>query len=216
MVHQWVENGDIPTVNGRQNHPPLFEKKLKIGGVRRAQWWPDDMRCETAVAVNPLNAYEAYEGVGGKQKKEAWKQAFDDDWCTGTVDGWWWLFDDALTVSDLKTGRIVTFEAYEQQVMGYALGLARVLDYKGPVNLFIDWWPRYPVTSQPRRLGRVVEPDELLAFEKRLATLKDDIRRGRDNPASVVLNPSDQACMWCPSRSVCSDFARFSAYGKDD
>lgn len=202
MVHHWKETGEIIVPSGRSNLPPLFEKKLRESGVRREEYWPDALGIthESAIAIDPLRRYGLYEGPDTKEAKEAWKAAHDDDWCTGTVDGHWRLFD-GLTIEDLKTGRMVSFEDYECQVMSYGLGIARVLDYRGPVHLLLCHWSRYPVCNKPIRFGRVVEQDELLAFEKRLLRLRDDVRRITEARLTVGSH-----CLYCPAKGSCPEF----------
>lgn len=216
LVHHWKESGEIVAVNGRENLPPLFEKKLREGRVRREQWWPEDMVHELALAVDPLSAVVHF-AEGDRGAKEAWKAAQSDQYVTGSADGYAWMFD-RLWVDDLKTGRDVTFEQHEQQLKGYALGVARVLEYRGPVHATVTWWPRYPVVSQPQRFGRVIEQDELLAFERRLVTLRDEILRYREAKEKVVATEVHLAggpqCNWCPSRDECPSRAESEWYGE--
>lgn len=205
MVHHWKETGEVIVVNGRKNLAALFEKKLKLGGVKREQWWPMGMTHERAIAINPFTAYgQMLEG--SKEEKEAWKAAHDNNWATGTADGDYWMFD-VLAVDDLKTGRFVTEEEYIEQRRFYCLGISRLLEYRGPVHATLTWWPRYPVVSQPQRFGRVFEADELNYFEKRLAKLRDDVRRAREKRDSLILVPGEH-CTWCPSRNICDQFGR--------
>lgn len=202
MVHRWKATGEIITVNGRDNLPPLFRKKLDAGKVRREQWWPDDMEHEVSLAVNPFAAY-AENKTPDPDEQDAWKKAFGDDWCTGTGDGRGWMFD-TLYIDDLKTGRDVKFEDHIQQLRFYALASARVLDYRRPVNATITWWPRYPVVSQPERFGKTFEQDELLAFEKKLSELRDTILYLRDGgDVRKHLEPGEKQCLWCPARMNC-------------
>lgn len=200
MVHGWKETGQIEVVNGRKNLAKLFEKKLKLGGVKREQWWSSTMIHEVAMAVKPFEAYAELR-IGTKDEKEAWKAAFDDNWGTGTLDGYDWMFD-VLHIDDLKTGRFVDESMYIEQRRFYALGLSRLLDYRGPVNVTLTHWPRYPVLSQPMRFGRQLDQDELKHFEKRLAKLRDDVRRARDKKENLILTPGEH-CVFCPSRNVC-------------
>jgi hypothetical protein len=202
MTHGWKETGKIEVVNGRKNLVPLLEKKIKLTGVRREDWWPGGMVHELAMAVKPFESYAQYEGP--REEKEAWKAGLNDDWCTGTVDGFWWMFD-VLCVEDLKTGRAVTWEEYEEQQRFYCLGLSRLLDYRGPVHAVLNWWPRYPVLSLPQRFGRVIEQDELNNFEKRLVGLRDNIRRAREDKTRLRLTPGEAQCLWCPSRRKCPE-----------
>lgn len=203
MVHAWKETGEVVEVGGRKNHPALFRRKLERSGVKREVEWPESLgiKHELALAVDPLCEYRSYEG----DNKDAWKNAHNDRWLTGTADGYWLLFD-ALTVEDLKTGAMVDIEDYRYQLMAYALGVSRVIDYRRSINLVLNHWPRYPVMSRPKRTVRVVEPDELLAFEKRLIKLRDDIRRCREDVRNLILRPSEAACTWCPSRSFCPEY----------
>lgn len=201
MVHGWKETGNVEVVNGRKNLVPLFEKKLKLTGVRREQWWPEGMVHEMAMAVRPFETY-AQLVDGEKAEKEAWKAAFGEEWATGTLDGYQWMFD-VLWVDDLKTGRFVTLEQYIEQLRFYALGASRLLDYRGPVNVTLTHWPRYPVLNEPTRFGRVIEQDELNSFEKRLVGLRDDIRRAREDKTRLRLVGGEQ-CTFCPSRSRCT------------
>lgn len=207
MVHHWKETGEIITVNDRKNLPPLFEKKLRESGVRRDVWWPESLGIlhETAVAVAPFEEYRMSD-EGGRDEKDAWKKAHSDRFATGTCDGRWWMFD-TLTIEDLKTGREVTYEQHQGQVTGYALGVARALDYRGPVSLMICHWPRYPVVGVPRRFGKVVEQDELLAFEKRLSRLRDDVLRGREAAEKMRLRTGEH-CLYCPSKRYCPEWAK--------
>jgi hypothetical protein len=205
MVHHWKATGEIKTVNGRENLPPLFMKKLRESSVEREQWWPSTLTHEIAVAVNPLRQYAEYRGADG----DAWKRSFGADWCTGTVDGYDWLFDSVLWVDDLKTGKEAPIEDHIEQLRFYALGLARVIDYRGPVHLTVTHWPRYPVIGTPQRTGVVMEQDELLDFEKRLAALRDTILYLRDGGnVNDELNPGDKQCAWCPGRGGCPEYVK--------
>lgn len=211
MAHHWKETGEVVAVPGFEKLAPLFQRKLKVGGVRREEWWPEDMRHELALAVAPFEAYHLLED-GAKAEKEAWKAAHDDRYCTGTVDGDAYLFD-VLWIDDLKTGRMVTLEDHVEQVKFYALGVARVLDYRGPVHVTITHWPRYRTDNRPERLGRVVEQDELSAFEDRLARLRNDILRDREHAergdvTKIDLYPGEEQCLWCPSKRICPDVGR--------
>lgn len=211
MVHDWKETGLVRPVNGRTNLPPLFEKKLRLTGVQREQWWPPSMVHELAMAVNPFTSYQSLLD-GSKEEKEAWKAAFDDQWATGTLDGYDWMFD-VLWIDDLKTGKLVTEEQYIQQRRFYALGLSRLLDYRGPVNITLTWWPRYPVLQLPQRFGRVIEQDELRAFEKRIAKLRDDVLKARVDVKHLQLVPGEEQCVFCPSRNVCEQAVKRDYYG---
>lgn len=202
MAHEWKETGQVVVVNNRQNIAKLFEKKLREGRVNREQWWPKTMIHEVAMAVNPFQAYGEMR-EGDKAEKEAWKAAFGDDWCTGTLDGYDWMFD-VLWIDDLKTGRFVEEANYIEQRRFYALGLCRLLDYRGPVNITLTHWPRYPVLSQPNRFGRVIEQDEIRDFEKRLVKLRDDVRRAKEKREHMRL-VSGEHCTFCPSRKVCPE-----------
>ncbi len=204
MVHHWAETGEIHSP--RENLPPLFRKKLEQSGVRREQWWPEGMTHETALAVNPLREYRQ-KADGDRGAKEEWKAAFGDDWCTGTGDGHMQMFD-VLWLDDLKTGKNVTFQEYEQQLKFYALGLSRVLEYRGPVHATLTWWPRYPVVSQPSRFGRVIEQDELAVFEKQLVQLRDTILWARAGEIDIrdYLKPGEAQCLWCPARQGCPEY----------
>ncbi len=201
MVHHWKSCGEVKAVNKRENLVPLFHKKLKEGGVKREDWWPNHDQGffhEIATAVSPFKDYLWCPGGD----PEEWKKEQSDDYCTGTTDGYGWMFD-ALWVDDLKTGRWVTLEEHIQQLRFYALGIARRLDYRGPVHVTLTHWPRYKVDNKPLRFGRVVEQDELLAFEKDLARLRDEVLRGREKPELMKLVSGPQ-CLWCPSKNVCS------------
>ncbi len=200
MVHHWVETGEVVAINARTNLVPLFKKKLEVTGVRREQWWPHDAQHEVALAVKPFEAY-AEMVAGTKVEKEAWKASLGPEWATGTMDGRWWMFD-VLNVDDTKTGRWVSWEDYEEQQRFYALGTSRVLDYRGPVHATLTHWPRYPVDNRPERFGRVIEQDELLAFEKRLVGLRDGILRAREDREKLKLTAGDH-CVFCPARMNC-------------
>lgn len=203
MVHHWKATGEIIQVGDRENHPRLFRKKLDQGGVRREDWWPGDAEHEIGLAVDPFSRY-AENREGNREALEAWKAGFDDRWCTGTGDGCWWMFD-TLCVDDLKTGKNVKFEDHVEQLRFYALGTARVMDYRGPVHATITWWPRYPVLSQPQRFGRVIEQDELRWFEKRLSQLRDATQWARNGKIDIrdYLKPGEKQCTWCPARQKC-------------
>jgi hypothetical protein len=201
MTHEWKETGVIPVINGRKNLVPLLEKKIKLTGIDRERWWPKTMVHELAMAVSPFEDYKSLLD-GTKEQKEAWKVAFSERYCTGTLDGYDWMFD-VLWIDDLKTGKLVTEEDYVMQRKLYALGLSRLLDYRGPVNVTLTWWPRYPVLVDPIRFGRTVEQDELLAFEKRIAKLRDNVLRAKVDVKHLQLVPGEEQCSFCPSRHEC-------------
>lgn len=204
MVHGWKETGTIEVVNGRKNLVPLFEKKIRESGVRREEWWPATMTHEVALAVKPFQVYAEHRGT--REEKDAWKAGQSDEWATGTLDGFDWMFD-VLWVDDLKTGRFVSLEEYEEQLRFYALGASRVLGYSGPVNVTLTHWPRYPVIGKPQRFGRVIEQDELNWFEKRLVDLRDSILRAKEDRAKLELFAGEH-CTFCRSRSVCPEVGR--------
>jgi hypothetical protein len=204
MGHGWKETGRVEVVNGRKSLVPLMEKKIKLSGIKREQWWPETMRHEIALAVKPGEAYATYEGT--REEKEAWKAAQSDEWATGTLDGYDWMFD-VLWVDDLKTGRFVSLEEYQEQLRFYALGAARLLDYRGPVYVTLTHWPRYPVINEPSRFGRTIEQDELLAFEKRLSDLRDRILRARESKKIELV--AGEHCTFCRSKTVCPEVGRY-------
>lgn len=204
LVHHWKATGEIKQVNEWKNHPALFKRKLEKSGVKREDWWPvEDFFHEKAFALDPDGGVVAYDG----ERAEAWKAERDDRFCTGTCDGFGWMFD-TLWVDDLKTGRFVSLEEYKQQLRFYALCVVRLTAYRGDVNLTLTHWPRYPNHGQPVRMGMVIEQDDLKAFAKQLSRLRSEILRGRDKPELVTLNPSESACLWCPSRGVCPAYER--------
>lgn len=197
--HHWKETGEVVEVNGRKNLVPLWEKKIRESGVRREDWWPDSMTHELALGVKPFEAYAKM--VGTREEKDAWKAGLSDEWCSGSLDGFDWMFD-VLWVDDLKTGRFVTLEEHQEQMRFYALGASRVLDYRGPVHVTLTHFPRYPVVNKPVRMGRVIEQDELLWFEKRLVQLRDDILRAKEDRKKLQLVAGEH-CTFCRARHGC-------------
>lgn len=194
MAHHWKATGEIITVNGRENLPPLFEKKLRESGVRREDLWPD-MIHETAIAVNPHKEYL----VCNEGDRDAWKAEKDHNWLTGSCDHHWWMFGE-LYVGDLKTGKEATLEKHWYQLLGYTLGVARHYNYRGTCHVVVDHWPRYPVAGKVNRFGTTVSARQLDDFESRLARLQYDIWT-----RSVKLTAGDH-CLWCPSKNLCSAY----------
>lgn len=211
LNHHWKATGEIKQVNDWKNHPALFKRKLEKSGIKREHYWPDDFVHEIPLAIDPVAGVAV---TTDSEDPEAWKRGQDDRWCTGTADGYGWLFEKALWVDDLKTGRFATLEDYESQLLAYALGVSRLLNYRGQVYVTVTHLPRYPNHGLPTRVGRVVEQDELRDFEGRLAKLRTEILYAKknvrmDGPGghAMKLTAGDQ-CTWCPSRGVCPEFAK--------
>lgn len=195
MVHGWKATG---LIEGPGTLPALFIRKLEKTKIDRETWWPGYVTHEATVAINPLKDYKIKRGECAE-----WKASLDDEWCTGTVDTFWMQFDE-LYIEDLKTGRFATLEDYRYQILGYALGLSRALQYSGRVHMLITHWPRYPVIGMPSRFGRVIESAELRQFEIDLANLKQNIIA--DKKHGLLATVAGDHCTFCPSQHVCTDF----------
>lgn len=210
-MHHWKATGEIKQVGEWKNHPALFKRKLEKSGVKREHYWPESMRHEMAIAFDVVHSRVT--SAWGGDDLEKWKANFGDEFCTGTADGYDWMFD-RLWVDDLKTGRYAPLESHQEQLLFYGLGVARLLDYRGPVHITVTHWPRYPNHGLPTRVGRVVEQDELRDFEGRLAKLRTEILYAKknvrmDGPGghAMKLTAGDQ-CTWCNSRLICPEYAK--------
>lgn len=225
-VHHWAETGEIPVgPDGK-----LLTKKIITAGVRREVTWPPGGEHEVALAYNVLTRKAVrYEpprplpaGYDKKSHASAWKDAFDDEWVTGSLDyvgtllGAWW-------VDDLKTGYDGRWEKYQYQQLFYCL--AWTLWQYGEITegrSTITHWRKYPIERPPQRYGGVIEVDKLNAFMDKLSRLREQILelrvKGAENKGeevNSVLVLGDH-CRFCPSRLSCPKFVGDTGLNQDD
>lgn len=210
-VHSWMETGVLP--EGKDGFD--LDKRIRATKTTRESLWPD---CEHEVAYalnlvtdkvvryvppNPLPP-----GYSAKAHKSAWKDAFDDEWATGTLDaqgeimGQWW-------VDDLKTGRNAHWTDYEAQQLFYCL-VVSLYSTRGSIaggRSTITHWPRYPIARVPNRLGVSVEPDYLASYRNKLKRLREEIITARTLFSTGQIKENQLCvgshCRFCPSRLSC-------------
>jgi hypothetical protein len=195
MCHRWVETGEI-------GHPGL-QKKLDASGASRDALWPGGSH-EVALAYNVLTGEaRSFQGDG----KDEWKAAFDNEWVVGTLDYVDEVFGEPW-VDDLKTGRRVTWEAYEAQQTFYALAWSKA-NYgdRRRTRSTLTHWPRYPLGGLPFRFGKVIEAEELEHFEARLREMRAAIL----SQGPRVVGPQ---CTYCPSRTNCNTYLNEGVTGE--
>ncbi len=100
-----------------------------------------------------------------------------------------------LLVGDLKTGRGRVDVEFNDQLLSYALGALALIDFKPRQIVLAIFQP--PIHGgMPVTWETTLETVEAFAqFASKRASLTDD--------ATTAPQPSQDACMWCPARSVC-------------
>lgn len=221
MVHRWKETGEVSGPTSRLEN--ALRKAIGTSGVDRLELWPAGGEHEQSVAVRVDGTREVW-------RNDDHKYDGLDGWITGTSDYYWRLVDGALWVDDLKTGKFyanpgpdswghdagieVGANRYPQdpnsaQIAVYALGIANLLGYIGPVLTSVTHWPRLPLVRRhapPVRLWGGFSWVELEAFWAGLEQLYRDKKHNdavlSDSRGGMKLNPGDQ-CRFCPARTNC-------------
>jgi len=186
-MHRWKETGEVCD---------LIEKKLLLSGMddeERVRWWPEVGHHEVtfAVELDPGVLHLYADRKDPYLTVDRWKESFDPQrFLTGTID-----YLDGPWVDDLKTGWPVKV-TMSKQLRSYALVpwllRRRPASYRGLLS--ITHYPRYPLRTAPTRTWSVVTGAEL---ELHL----EDLRWAVTSP--TIINPSEDACRFCPSRSHC-------------
>lgn len=200
LVHDWLETGVVKD----DKDGKLLQKRIDKSGTSRAALWPDGEH-EVAIAFNLLTE-RAIEypkpvlppGTTRKDHTTAWKNSFDDEWFTGSIDFGTELLD-TWWIDDLKTGREVTWGKYAWQQTAYAIAWSK-LKY-GELRSgrsTVTHWPRYPVVRAPNRLGSVLTETWLKNSLDKLRALRLDILAAK--PESLM---TGEQCYFCPSAGSC-------------
>lgn len=209
-VHDWVETGIYPEGSDGKE----IAKRVIKSGLKREEFWPGGEH-EVALAYNLVTGearrYVAPRplppGNSLKAHKSAWKDAFDNEWVTGTLD---WVKDilDTYWVDDVKTGRNAHWKQAEAQQSCYAL-MYSVYRY-GKIQAgrsTIAHWPKYPIARLPLRHGSSLSEDYLGTFLVKLQKLREEILAGRDLYKTGTINEAElcvgEHCRFCPSRTAC-------------
>ncbi len=205
-VHKWKETGEYPS--GRWSS--TLQKKVKEAEVEREQYWTEGLH-EVPLSYNVITG-EARALVlpVSNEKKQGWKDAFGDEWITGTADYLGLLLEQPW-VDDLKTGRKVDDLDYRYQQGFYCLVWTLFsMGELTPARSTITHWPKYPIKEKPRRFGTVLEPEFFLELQGKLKTLREEVMKLREleqagRRESVVARLSDgPQCKYCPSRLACT------------
>ncbi len=119
--------------------------------------------------------------------------------CWGTVD-LVAMMPQVLEIVDYKFGYTPVEVQDNPQLMAYALGAAKALDWWAPYH-------RYKITIiQPQLTPSIrteeVSGDDLLHFESDLSSALDYA----EQPDAPRI-PSETACRWCPAKAVCPELA---------
>jgi hypothetical protein len=199
-----METGEFP--DGRAG--TTLRKKVKEADVRREDYWSEGLH-EVPVAYSVVTGQARVLVLPvSREKRDAWKSAFGDEWIVGTADFVGSLMEQPW-VDDLKTGRKVEYFDYRYQQGFYTM--VWTLFQMGelvPARSTITHWPKYPIPNKPTRFGTVLEPEFFLELQGRLKQLREDVMRLREleesgRRESVVVRLSDgPQCKYCPS-SLC-------------
>lgn len=220
-AHRWKETGEILDNEEGENaaHARRMRSKLKASGTEREVWWPSNGKHEVTLALNvvtlevktpPASQLERLTGQAKVAYINAWKEAWGDDWITGTADYISELMD-LPWVDDFKTGRSGHPKDYEQQQSLYCLawGLLKYGDIV-PTRSTITHWPVYPRNGKPRRTGGLIEVPYFRLFLDRLRDLRQRVLHARGG-GSLRLFAGDQ-CQFCPSSPDCPKLKGESDY----
>lgn len=206
-VHAWMETGEYP--EGEDG--AAIEKRVKKAGVDRGKLWPGG-EFEVALAYNLVTG-EARRyippvpvppGYTARTHKSAWKNAFDTEWATGTLDFAAELMD-TYWVDDLKTGRNAHWKQYEPQQLFYCLALSvhRYGAIQGGRST-ITHWPKYPIGRAPGRHGTALTAAYLVEFDGRLKALRNTVLAARNGVKAAEAELSTgEHCRFCPSQVYC-------------
>lgn len=192
IAHGWKELGRVPP-GADAKHASLLLRKLDANPVDREAWWPSDIGEHEVTYALSLSIEECERYTGHRDGADAWKKAHGPEYLTGTID-YLAITDDALWVSDLKTGRDNNPDS--AQLRSYLLLVWAAMG-RGTYEFHtsIDHWPRYPVNSRITRYfnRRPITAATLSAHESAL-------RFALEHPSKFVIG--DQ-CRWCDGEPVC-------------
>ena len=214
MVHFWAQTGKVKGPNKRSEN--ALHRAIALSGINRGDYWPDGGNHEGSLSVR----------VDGRREVSR-----DDSprigWVTGHYDYQYWLLDGELWIDDLKTGKVYPNPApgwpghmdgvpvgdnrYPQdvgspQLKTYALALAELLEYRGPVTVSLTHWPRVPVSlrhSLPERLWTRYSHQELMNHWRDLEMMYEQAqhnqRAAMGHEDTMILVPGDW-CKFCPAK----------------
>lgn len=192
-AHGWKELGHVPP-GADAKHASLLLRKLDANPVDRDAWWPSDIGEHEATYALNLRTGHCTRYRGKRDGADAWKKKHGPEWLTGTID-YLAIRDDAVWVSDLKTGRDTNPDS--AQLRSYVL---LVWANNGRRDTFefhtsIDHWPRYPVNSIITRYFNTqpITANTLLDHERRL-------RWSLDHPKEFT---AGDHCQWCDGKPLC-------------
>ena len=194
-VHEYVRTRVVPPADkDHPTYPDRLRDRLDAAGDVLALW-PVGGRNEVSFAYAIDTGEVISAELPTKKEEDAWKEAYDSRYVTGTADYLGSLLGRPW-VDDLKTGRFPPSPSSAQTVF-YALCAARLAGSTEGAYVTITHWPRYPVGCRPERVGRVLTPEDLDDFADLLE------QRWRASPRA--LNPGEH-CRFCPSRTNCPVF----------
>ena len=100
-----------------------------------------------------------------------------------------------LLVGDLKTGRGKVDVEFNDQMLSYALGALDLIDFE-PEHIVLSIF-QPPIFGSRPALWQTdpVTLREFQVFAARQAELTDY--------PNLIPNPSDEACAWCPAKTIC-------------
>ncbi len=173
-----------------------LEKKIFMSGIKRADWWPDELGHELTFAFH-VRTGERRWFSGDKVGGDAWKEGYREHplWITGTTD----YYDGVNWIDDLKTGSWPQEAEDNRQLLTYALPfwLERGRSYRDDVVLTITQWPKYPLAGLPMRRTWLTDGVRL---EEHL----QDLIYALENPGEV--NPTENGCRFCESQLHCKEY----------
>lgn len=217
MVHHWVQTGEIKGRDTRSEN--AFKKAIHLSEIDRLALWPAGGHHEQALSVR-------VDGVREASRDDTVREG----WITGHYDYSYWLWQDELWIDDLKTGKYYPNplpglpgwdpdldtgenrfpqDPDSPQLTTYALGLAELLSYTGPVNVSVTHWPRLPLArrhTSPVRFWVKHSREDLLvhwsALENTYRETKHNERAMLGHEDSLILVSGDH-CRFCPARANC-------------
>lgn len=213
LVHRWKETGRVFGSDRRTE--AAFTRAIQRSAISRDSLWPDGGVHEHSVAIR-VDGVRAVV-VGRPPEAEITR------WVTGSSDFYYFFADGCLWVDDLKTGKWYDDpnapgtnrfpqDPRSAQLKLYALAIALLLGYTGPVFVSVTHWPRLPLARRlapPVRYWAKYEWDELYGFYDTLERLYQTIR------AEKEVNPGEW-CRFCPSRDYCLDAEPIPVYNWRD
>ncbi len=200
MIHHWKETGEW-----LEDTQPTRRRRaaLEAGGVSREDLWPSTGLHEVAFALHTPSGTVERCDLPTREEKDAWKQAHDDEWITGTCDYLGSLMGEPW-VDDLKTG---TYGLSEnpwdlRQMRFYAVCAGLLSAHSTATHVSLTMWPRYPADGVPRQIWAEPATREQLMGE--LAALEQARQNAVMSRAlsTPVADPGAH-CDFCKSKPAC-------------